>query len=145
MSNIDEHIRKAIEDGQFDNLPGKGKPIQWQENPYEDPEWRLAYKMLKDGGFSLPWIETRREIEETLERLLADLARSWAWRNKELSLNRPYPQVQAEWERAVEIFQKNVAELNKNILNYNLKTPSASFQRTAVNPEKEIERITQSS
>ena len=26
MSNIEEHIRQAMEEGQFDDLPGKGKP-----------------------------------------------------------------------------------------------------------------------
>ena len=27
MRSIDEQIRKAMEEGQFDNLPGKGKPL----------------------------------------------------------------------------------------------------------------------
>ena len=141
MSNIEEHIRKAMEEGQFDNLPGKGKPLQLQENPHEDPEWRLAYKMLKDGGFSLPWIETRREIEEALERALADLGRSWARRQDELARSQPY---QPEWERAVQAFRLRAADLNRSIQDYNLKIPNAQFFRVKINADKEIERITQS-
>ena len=49
--SADEAIRKAMEEGKFDNLPGKGKPLKLDEDPFEDPEWRLANKMLKEGGY----------------------------------------------------------------------------------------------
>ena len=68
MPNIEEHLRKAIEEGKFDNLPGKGKPLHLDEaNPHADPEWELAYHMLKECGFSLPWIETIHEIEKDID------------------------------------------------------------------------------
>ena len=66
MPNIEEQIRRAQEGGQFDDLPGKGKPLRLDENPHEDPEWRLAHQILRNGGFSLPWIEMWREIEAEL-------------------------------------------------------------------------------
>ncbi len=36
---IDEIIRQAMREGAFDNLPGKGKPLELIENPYLDREW----------------------------------------------------------------------------------------------------------
>ena len=63
MPNIEEHIRQAMQAGKFDDLPGKGKPLSLDENPLADPEWQLAFHMLKDAGFSLPWIESLKEIE----------------------------------------------------------------------------------
>jgi len=39
-SPIDEIIRRAIEEGQFDDLPGKGKPLRLDEDPNSDPAWR---------------------------------------------------------------------------------------------------------
>ena len=46
---------------------GKGKPLRLEDDSLEDPEWRMAYHMLREGGFSLPWIELRQEIVTTLE------------------------------------------------------------------------------
>ena len=65
--SLDEQIRQAMQDGAFDDLPGKGKPLDLSENPHEDPGWRMAYRMLRANGFSLPWIETRKAIEFEFE------------------------------------------------------------------------------
>ncbi len=139
--DIEEHIRRAIEEGHFENLPGKGKPLNLDENPFEDSEWRLANKILKDGGFSLPWIETRREIDEGLVSARADLGRAWAWRLEAISANRPVSGVEAEWNRAEAAFREKVTAINKKIFNYNLEVPSINFQRLQINVEKEIEQI----
>ncbi len=66
MNGVDEQIRLAIENGEFDNLPGKGKPLNLEENPFEDPEWRTAYCFLRNSGFTLPWINMRKEIEKDI-------------------------------------------------------------------------------
>ena len=78
--SLDEQIRRAIADGQFDDLPGKGKPLKLSQNPYEDPSWSMAYQILKSGGYTLPWIETRQGIELDFEAALKSLGRSWGWR-----------------------------------------------------------------
>lgn len=51
MPNIDETIRKAMEEGAFDNLRGTGKPLSIEDNPFVDPSWQLAYHLLKENGF----------------------------------------------------------------------------------------------
>lgn len=77
MPNIEEHIRQAMQAGKFDDLPGKGKPLRMEENPHEDEAWRLAYHLLREGGFSLPWIETIKEIETDIEKARTALRRAW--------------------------------------------------------------------
>ena len=37
-SITEKAISEAIEKGEFDDLPGKGKPIDLKENPFEDPD-----------------------------------------------------------------------------------------------------------
>ena len=66
---IDEQIRKAIEAGEFDNLPGKGKPIDLR--PYfETPEdLRMAYSILKSNNFVPEEIEMLKDIEALKKRL----------------------------------------------------------------------------
>ena len=139
--NIEDHIRRAMEEGKFDNLPGNGKPLEMDENAFEDPEWRLANKVLKDGGYSLPWIETRREIEASLETARAALKRAWAWRQDGLAQKQPDPRAEGEWQRAKNAFREHLAAINKRIFHYNLETPSPRFQRLPVDAQREIEAL----
>lgn len=68
---IDEQIRKAIEAGEFDNLPGKGTPIDLSAY-FETPEdLRMAYSMLKGNNFVPEEVEILKDINELKKRLSA--------------------------------------------------------------------------
>lgn len=61
---VEEQIQKAMEEGQFDNLPGKGKPIDlsdWQKTP---PELRMSFSVLKSAGVSPAEIDIKKSIAE---------------------------------------------------------------------------------
>jgi DnaJ family protein C protein 28 len=141
MPNIEEHIRRAMQEGKFDDLPGKGKPLHLDENPHEDEAWRLSYHLLREAGYSLPWIETIKEIEAEIEKARAALRRSWEWRAAALKQNQPYDLVQAEWQRAVDDFSQKLISLNQRIRDYNLEAPNARFQRPLLKLERELEEI----
>jgi DnaJ family protein C protein 28 len=138
--SLDEQIRQAIRRGDFDNLPGKGKPLNLSENPLEDPGWRMAYRMLKDNGFTLPWIETRRSIELDYEQAIKSLQQSWGWR-KDATGRRGLMHAEKEWQQALKVFREKITELNKRIRDYNLEIPSNQFQRRPINSEQEIQQI----
>lgn len=142
--NIDEQIRQAIQRGKFDDLPGKGEPLDLNENPYEDPGWRLTYRILKENGYMLPWIESRRKIELDFENACQSLQRSWTWR-KGATGRRGLMHAEREWQQALQTFRTEMALLNKRIRDYNLEIPSDQFQRRPINIEQEIITITQSS
>ena len=66
---VEEQVRKAIEAGEFDNLPGKGKPIDLRAY-FETPEdLRMAYSILKSNNFVPEEVELLREIDALKERL----------------------------------------------------------------------------
>jgi len=142
MSNIEDHIHQAMEDGKFDNLPGKGKPLNLDDNPLADPEWRMAHHMLQSSGFTLPWIEKRQEIDAGLEQARQDLQRAWDWHSQAARKGLPPAQAEREWQRALERFQAQVAEINKKLFSYNLEVPSNQFQRLPVSFEREVETLT---
>ena len=145
MPNIEEQLRKAMAEGKFDNLPGKGKPIRLDEsNPHADPEWELAYHMLKDAGYTLPWIETIREIEADIASARQELKRAWDWHQAALSEQQQAAFIQAEWERALAAFKDKLGGLNKRIRDYNLQVPNARFQRPILSLEGEVGKITAS-
>ncbi len=65
---VEERIIKAQKDGVFKNLPGAGKPIQFEDaNIPED--LRIAYKILKNANFLPPEIELRKQIQKTEDML----------------------------------------------------------------------------
>ena len=147
MEKAEDQIRRAIEAGQFDNLPGKGKPLRLNENPHEDPEWRLAYHVLHNGGFSLPWIETRREIENEIETVRQELGRAWdeyqaaSRSGRDRGCGRLANRTGPVTKRAVDIFNLKIPEINKRIFNYNLEAPSASLQLLRVDVERELAAV----
>jgi DnaJ family protein C protein 28 len=138
MPDIEDQIRKAIEEGKFDDLPGKGKPLRLDENPLADPEWRLAQHLLKSSGYSLPWIEKRQEIQAELEAARDKLLVTWQWRNDALEAGRSAESIEQEWQRARQAFQRMIGELNLKIRDYNLEAPAARFQFQPLNAEREI-------
>ena len=143
MPNIEELMRKAMEEGKFDDLPGKGRPLHLDEtNPHADPEWELAYKMLKDAGFSLPWIETRHEIENDIDHARQELQFAWNCYQAAQTEQKPANLSIGEWDRALEAFEKKLEAINKRIRDYNLQVPKAHFQRPILNYDQEAKKIT---
>ena len=141
MNYLEELIRQAINEGKFDNLEGEGKPLTLEENPLEDPERRLANKILADSGFAPGWIQKRREIEDDLNSARIELLRAWEWFQARQAEGDPEPLTQSEWDRSLARFQKQVGRLNISISAYNLETPGPQFQRTKINFSAELERI----
>ena len=50
-------IQEAIEEGKFDNLPGKGKPIVFDDDPMTPADLRMATKILKNAGVLPDWMQ----------------------------------------------------------------------------------------
>ncbi len=69
---VEERISEAASRGVFDDLPGRGKPLELEDESNVAEELRLAYKVLKNAGFVPPEIELKREIFQT-EELLAGI------------------------------------------------------------------------
>ncbi len=144
MKSIDEQIRKAQEEGKFDDLPGTGKPLQLDHNPHEDPGWRLAMHMLRANGFSLPWIEERKEIEAELQEARGALERAWRLQcSPEFSTAAELKR--SEWRRSLDRFRRQIETINRRIFEYNLQTPSPRFQLSRVDAEREIQAVAEQS
>lgn len=140
--SIDEQIRKAIEEGHFDNLPGKGAPMDLSVNPYEDPAWSLAFQALRSSGYTLPWIEKRRQIEADFDATRSGLERAWLWYQKALVEEQSNSFMKDEWQRGLKDFRQQIAEINNRIFTYNLEVPSEHFQRLKIDIEVVINSVT---
>ncbi len=58
----EDRIRRAMEEGQFDNLPNRGVPLNLDDEALVPEDLRLAYRVLKNAGCVPPELELRREI-----------------------------------------------------------------------------------
>ena len=68
---IEERIRKAQVEGEFENLPGSGKPLSPDDTNIPE-ELRMAYKILKNAECLPPEIELKKEITQ-IEEILAGM------------------------------------------------------------------------
>jgi hypothetical protein len=68
---VEAIIKEAMERGDFDNLPGKGKPIDLSEYFDTPEEVRLANSMLKNAGMTSHEVDLLKEIAELKQVLVA--------------------------------------------------------------------------
>lgn len=61
----ENRIREAMENGEFDNLPGQGQPIDFSEDEHIPADQRLAYRILKKSG--------HHDRENNIKKQLRDL------------------------------------------------------------------------
>jgi RimJ/RimL family protein N-acetyltransferase len=66
--HLTEIIKRSEAAGDFDNLPGKGKPIDLGQN-YLNPSEAQLYKTLKDNHVLPKWVELANEIDRMKEEL----------------------------------------------------------------------------
>ncbi|WP_203289520.1 MULTISPECIES: DUF1992 domain-containing protein [Metabacillus] len=65
----EDKIKQAIKDGEFNRLPGMGKPLQLEDLSHISPELRVSYKMMKNAGM----LDEEGELKKSIHKL-EDLA-----------------------------------------------------------------------
>jgi hypothetical protein len=60
---VEERIKAAQKRGDFENLPGSGKPLMLEEDRHIAQELRLAHKILRNADCLPPEIELKKEIQ----------------------------------------------------------------------------------
>lgn len=58
----ERRIQEAMENGEFDNLSNRGKPLNMEEDHFVPQDLRLAYRILKNAHCLPPELELRNEI-----------------------------------------------------------------------------------
>lgn len=131
---VDNMVREAAEEGKFDDLPGKGKPIDLDDrNPFEDPLAPTFRRILRDNGATHPLIEARRALQAEIDSLRDHLRRAWIGYRRHGSSR--------AWEHALDQFRSGAHDLNRQIKLNNLRTSVPNFHVRTVDIEREIRDI----
>ena len=69
QKNVDEKIKEAIARGEFDNLPGKGKPLDLDAYFATPEHLRMGYSILKSANIIPEEMELLRQIEDLKKSL----------------------------------------------------------------------------
>ena len=72
---VEALIKEAQARGEFDNLPGEGKPIDLTAYFETPEEVRLAQSLLKNAGMISPEVQLLKEIAELRFRRLSRMKR----------------------------------------------------------------------
>ncbi|NXS71041.1 DJC28 protein, partial [Pandion haliaetus] len=137
---VEDLIQESMAKGDFDNLSGKGKPLQkFSDCPHIDPMTHNLNRILIDNGYQPEWIQMQKEIRETIEWLRKNIVAS---RSKLGGPMTPYRQKQ--WNHICEQFIEDIRKLNKRIDNFNLVVPILSRQMVHFSADKEIVRAQKS-
>jgi len=131
---VERIIQEAIENGQFDDLPGQGKPLPLNKNPYLEPGQDLAFDLLKRNGFAPEWIERDKEIRRNLAQARHKIQLAWQQRQGN-------PAAEPKWRAAVTRFETELAKLNRKIDELNLMVPAVSLQRPRLQLANELHRV----
>ena len=73
---VETKIKAAMADGQFDNLPGKGKPLDLKGYMETPEHLRAAYHILKNAGFVPEEVRLKKEMEVIKEKIKACTSKS---------------------------------------------------------------------
>src|SRR5258708_36736306 len=114
-SIAERKIQEAIADGVFDNLPGKGRPLDLDSDAGTPPELRAAHRILKNANVPPDWIQLDKyirasiaECHEMRAKLASDRIRAGS-REKQL---------------LVERYITAIKRVNDEILKYNFIAPT---------------------
>lgn len=142
-SAVDRLIDEAQKKGVFDNLPGKGRPLNLKKNPYA-PDHSLAYELLQNNNYTLPWIADRNLVLEEIAAFRQELQQLWRRQQARLEGTLEPAREAAlgqQWQVVVQGMGERVSELNKEIADVNLSIPVARLEILKLNLQSELERI----
>ncbi|MCE2415797.1 DUF1992 domain-containing protein [Candidatus Poribacteria bacterium] len=137
--NVNKQIEEAMERGEFANLPGEGKPIKLDTNPFLTPQARMANRLLKENGFAPRWVELEKEIkreEVQLERILINLK---GRRERLAAIVEQYPQ--QERARVIAQYSEKLENLNQKIQRVNLLMPTRNRQYALINRAEALDHF----
>ena len=128
---IEDIIREAMERGDFDDLPGKGKPLDLTQDPLLDPITSIVHRMLREEGLSHPLLEARKGISAETQQCREELERAW----------KVSQGAGSAWDLAVQRFRDRITEINRQVRLFNLKSPSPALHGLVLDADAEIAKL----
>ncbi|GFP90801.1 Dnaj homolog subfamily c member 28 [Phtheirospermum japonicum] len=128
---VEQRVWHAMEEGQFENLPGKGKPLDLNSNPHADPSEDTLYRILNKNGCAPEWVELNKEIRNRIAGWRIALQKAWMHKGGHDD---------SKWHESSEALKLQLHDLNNKVFHYNLIVPFGR-QMSGFKWEREIDRL----
>lgn len=99
---MDEILKESEKNGEFDNLPGKGKPLNVQSG-------NVLNSILKNANILPPWLELQHEIRDDIKKLLDNMN-----------------------DENINYINCEIEKINKKITEYNNKIPTPILHKSYI-------------
>lgn len=127
---VERRVWHAMEEGQFENLPGKGKPLDLTSNPHVDPAEDTLYRILNKNGCAPEWVELNKDIRSKIAAWRFALKKSLIFKGGNDD---------SKWVEISGSLKLQLRDLNNLVFRYNLIVPFGR-QMFGFKWEKELDR-----
>lgn len=140
---VGRRIEEAIRNGAFDNLRGKGKPLNLQRNPFVPEEMEMAYSIMEANNIAPEWIGDRAEVLRRIEafRLKVREAVTGYQRRQEKAADAlARAQTAQQWVEQIKQLETQLVALNRQIELVNFKQPTIHLEIFKLRLDEELTR-----
>ncbi len=140
---VGRRIDEAIRNGAFDNLPGKGKPLNLQRNPFVPEGMEMAYSIMQKNNIAPEWISDRAELLRRIEAFRQQLQaaiQTYQAKRQAGGTAAERAQVAQTWHQELQKFSTVLQQLNRQIEIINLKQPVLRLEVFKLRLDEEMAR-----
>ncbi|PWA76499.1 dnaJ-like protein [Artemisia annua] len=120
-----------MEEGHFENLLGKVKPLNLNSNPHADPAEDTLYRILSKNNCAPEWVELNKGIRSDIANWRLTLKKACAYKESgDIS----------KWNEYSDSLKAQIRSINNKVFRYNLIVPFGR-QMNGLNWEKELARL----
>ncbi|XP_062117425.1 uncharacterized protein LOC133831229 [Humulus lupulus] len=134
---VEQRIWHSMEEGEFENLAGKGKPLKLDSsNPHADPAEDTLYRILSKNNCAPEWVELNKEIRNQICEWRSSLKKACSKKCN----NGGGESDNSDWLQSSEALKMQLKDINNKVFRYNLIVPFGR-QMFGLKWEKELDRL----
>lgn len=140
---ISQRIEDAMHAGHFDNLRGKGKPLDPAPEPHVPPDMQMANSLLKNNELTPAWIADRNATLTEIERFrtrLKPVVTDFHTARECAGSATARAMLDQRWQQQLTAWQEELRTLNYRIELQNLKQPVTFLEIIKLRLADEIKR-----
>jgi DnaJ homolog subfamily C member 28 len=140
---VGRRIEEAIRNGAFDNLRGKGKPLNLQRNPFVPEELEMAYSIMEANHITPEWIGDRDEVLRRIEAFRLKVREAvTAYQTRQAAAVDALARGQAtqQWVEQIKQLETQLVALNRQIELVNFKQPTIHLEIFKLRLDDELTR-----
>jgi DnaJ family protein C protein 28 len=141
---VTKRIDEAMRRGDFENLPGRGKPMPIEKDPFVPEDMQMAHAILKKNDMTPDWIAERKEMlravenwREQFQRIVGEAHSAWI----AASSDARRIQIRESWARWLARWEEEIRELNRRIGIFNIKQPIEHLEVFKLKLDDELRKV----